>query len=133
MAALMQRCPRWSCRAVRFTREDLIFGRACAFARRQWQRIRLPMGRFADLARRRACLRWSGTWTASPRPRELPGYAAKKTRFAEENKNGSRKKGIGIAAFLHGAGFTGSGERYLNSLVGVEADADGKVRVLVSS
>src|SRR6266478_2534141 len=64
---------------------------------------------------------------------ELSGYAAKKTRFAEENKNGSRKKGIGIAAFLHGAGFTGSGERYLNSLVGVEADADGKVRVLVSS
>jgi len=48
---------------------------------------------------------------------ELSGYAAKKTRFAEENKNGMRKKGIGIAAFLHGAGFTGSGERYLNSLV----------------
>src|SRR5258708_24056197 len=44
-----------------------------------------------------------------------------------------RKKGIGIAAFLHGAGFTGSGERYLNSLVGVEAYAEGSVRVLVSS
>src|SRR6266436_1744540 len=64
---------------------------------------------------------------------EVSDYAAKKTRFSEENKNGSRKKGIGIAAFLHGAGFTGSGERYLNSLVGVEADADGDVRVLVSS
>jgi len=34
---------------------------------------------------------------------------------------------------LHGAGFTGSGERYLNSLVGAEADEDGTVRVLVSS
>ena len=64
---------------------------------------------------------------------ELSDYAAKKTRFAEENKDGMRKKGIGIAAFLHGAGFTGSGERYLNSLVGVEAGADGNVRVLVSS
>src|SRR5437660_1153276 len=64
---------------------------------------------------------------------ELSDYAAKKTRFAEENKDGTRKKGIGIAAFLHGAGFTGSGERYLNSLVGVEAGADGNVRVLVSS
>jgi CO/xanthine dehydrogenase Mo-binding subunit len=64
---------------------------------------------------------------------ELSGYAAKKTRFAQENKVGMRKKGIGIAAFSHGAGFTGSGERYLNSLVGVEAGADGKVRVLVSS
>src|SRR4029077_8916300 len=64
---------------------------------------------------------------------ELSDYAAKKARFAKENKTGMRKKGIGIAAFLHGAGFTGSGERYLNSLVGVEAAADGRVRVLVSS
>jgi CO/xanthine dehydrogenase Mo-binding subunit len=64
---------------------------------------------------------------------ELSEYAAKKRRFAKENKNGRRKKGIGIAAFLHGAGFTGSGERYLNSLVGVEADTNGNVRVLVSS
>jgi len=64
---------------------------------------------------------------------ELSGYHAKKKRFAVENKLGKRKKGIGIAAFLHGAGFTGSGERYLNSLVGVEAGPDGIVRVLVSS
>jgi CO/xanthine dehydrogenase Mo-binding subunit len=64
---------------------------------------------------------------------ELSDFAAKKTRFATENRVGMRKKGIGIAAFLHGAGFTGSGERYLNSLVGVEATADGNVRVLVSS
>ena len=64
---------------------------------------------------------------------ELSDYAAKKKRFAEENKAGMRKRGIGIAAFLHGAGFTGSGERYLNSLVGAEAGADGTVRVLVSS
>ena len=64
---------------------------------------------------------------------KLSDYAAKKTRFAEENKDGMRKKGIGIAAFLHGAGFTGSGERYLNSVVGMEAGADGNVRVLVSS
>jgi CO/xanthine dehydrogenase Mo-binding subunit len=64
---------------------------------------------------------------------ELSGYSAKKQRFAEENRTATRKKGIGIAAFLHGAGFTGSGERYLNSLVGLEAGADGSVRVLVSS
>jgi CO/xanthine dehydrogenase Mo-binding subunit len=64
---------------------------------------------------------------------ELSAYSDKKARFAEENKVGMRKKGIGIAAFLHGAGFTGSGERYLNSLVGVEAVVDGSIRVLVSS
>jgi CO/xanthine dehydrogenase Mo-binding subunit len=64
---------------------------------------------------------------------KLSDYRGKKKRFALENQSGTQKRGIGIAAFLHGAGFTGSGERYLNSLVGVEADADGTVRVLVSS
>ncbi len=53
--------------------------------------------------------------------------------FAKQNASATHKKGIGIAAFLHGAGFTGSGERYLASVVGVEGCANGKVRVLVSS
>jgi CO/xanthine dehydrogenase Mo-binding subunit len=68
---------------------------------------------------------------------ELSEYEAKKKRFAVENVSGvgrkKNKKGMGIAAFLHGAGFTGSGERYLASVAGVEACADGSVRVLVSS
>ena len=63
----------------------------------------------------------------------LADYHAKKTRFLAENQSQSHKKGIGIAAFLHGAGFTGSGERYLASVVGVEGCANGRVRVLVSS
>src|SRR5271166_4125133 len=66
---------------------------------------------------------------------ELSDYKAKKARFAQENekKTGPIKKGMGIAAFLHGAGFTGSGERYLASVVAAEGCADGTVRVLVSS
>lgn len=64
---------------------------------------------------------------------ELSGYEAKRARFAAENESATRKKGMGIAAFLHGAGFTGSGERYLSSVVGIEARANGCVRVLVSS
>ena len=64
---------------------------------------------------------------------EVSDYHLKKKRFANENHNRANKKGIGIAAFLHGAGFTGSGERYLSSVVGVEGCADGSVRVLVSS
>ncbi|HXX44830.1 MAG TPA: xanthine dehydrogenase family protein molybdopterin-binding subunit [Candidatus Acidoferrales bacterium] len=70
---------------------------------------------------------------------DLAEYDAKKQRFAEENRpatagvRGARKKGMGIAAFLHGAGFTGSGERYLASVVGAEGRADGGMRVLVSS
>jgi CO/xanthine dehydrogenase Mo-binding subunit len=64
----------------------------------------------------------------------LSGYQSKEKQFAKENQNGgASKKGMGIAAFLHGAGFTGSGERYLSSVVGVEGCADGNVRVLVSS
>jgi CO/xanthine dehydrogenase Mo-binding subunit len=64
---------------------------------------------------------------------ELSDYQAKKQRFAKENAAGTTRKGMGIAAFLHGAGFTGSGERHLGSVVGVEGCADGTVRVLVSS
>jgi CO/xanthine dehydrogenase Mo-binding subunit len=64
---------------------------------------------------------------------EVSDYHAKRQRFANESRIGATRKGMGIAAFLHGAGFTGSGERYLSSVVGVEGCADGSVRVLVSS
>ena len=63
----------------------------------------------------------------------LRAMTPRNERFARENESGTSQKGIGIAAFLHGAGFTGSGERYLSSVVGVEGRADGGVRVLVSS
>ena len=60
-------------------------------------------------------------------------YDEKKKQFAKSNTSGPIRRGLGIATILHGAGFTGSGERYLNSQVGIEGTADGKVRVLVSS
>src|ERR1700688_3827821 len=43
---------------------------------------------------------------------DLSDYHAKAKAFAQENKNSSVKKGMGFATFMHGAGFTGSGERY---------------------
>ena len=79
---------------------------------------------------------------------ELTGYHEKRERFARENaapgssptvREGSRhaasrfKKGIGFASFMHGAGFTGSGEVYLASVVGAEATAEGRVRILAAS
>jgi CO/xanthine dehydrogenase Mo-binding subunit len=64
---------------------------------------------------------------------ELSDYYVKRQRFAEENPGREVKKGIGLASFLHGAGFTGSGERYLASLVGAEATREGRVRVLAAS
>ncbi len=92
---------------------------------------------------------------------ELTGYHEKRERFARENSDrGSSltpgspagqpgwggtvrdgfnrptsriKKGIGFASFMHGAGFTGSGEVYLESVVGAEATAEGRVRILAAS
>ncbi|HYL75002.1 MAG TPA: xanthine dehydrogenase family protein molybdopterin-binding subunit [Bryobacteraceae bacterium] len=64
---------------------------------------------------------------------ELSFYDAKMQLFARDNVNSRIKRGIGFASFMHGAGFTGSGERYLQSVAGVEADAQGKIRILVSS
>ena len=64
---------------------------------------------------------------------ELSDYHKKRMSFSQNNSSGATRRGMGIAAFLHGAGFTGSGERYLSSVVGVEGGADGRLRVLVSS
>jgi CO/xanthine dehydrogenase Mo-binding subunit len=65
---------------------------------------------------------------------ELTDYQSKRERFARENeRNATEKRGIGFASFMHGAGFTGSGEDYLKSIVGAEAGADGRVRILAAS
>lgn len=61
------------------------------------------------------------------------GYHEKLARFAEENKTSAIKRGVGFAAFMHGAGFTGSGERRLNSLVHIDVLPDGRPQILVSS
>ena len=63
----------------------------------------------------------------------LTNYHEKRARFAAENAGTPTKKGIGFAAFMHGAGFTGSGEVHLASVVEVEATAEGRVRVLTSN
>ncbi|MFQ5662969.1 MAG: xanthine dehydrogenase family protein molybdopterin-binding subunit [Terriglobia bacterium] len=64
---------------------------------------------------------------------ELSDYHAKIARFAEQNKRNRNKKGIGFSSFMHGAGFTGAGEKHLASVVGVEATAEGRVRILAAS
>jgi CO/xanthine dehydrogenase Mo-binding subunit len=63
----------------------------------------------------------------------LSGYHDKRARFAETNTGSPIKKGIGLSAFMHGAGFTGSGEDHLASVVIVEATRDGRVRVLTAN
>jgi CO/xanthine dehydrogenase Mo-binding subunit len=63
----------------------------------------------------------------------IAGYHDKRARFDAINPSLRVRKGIGLAAFMHGAGFTGSGEDHLASVVVVEAAADGRVRVLSSN
>lgn len=60
-------------------------------------------------------------------------FYARRDRFARENPASTIKRGIGLVAFYHGSGFTGSGEVYLNSLGGVDVTPEGRVRVLVSN
>ncbi len=60
-------------------------------------------------------------------------YHRKREQFDAENQHASVKRGIGFATFMHGAGFTGSGERRLNSLVEIELTPEGRPRILVSS
>jgi CO/xanthine dehydrogenase Mo-binding subunit len=59
-------------------------------------------------------------------------YHRKKTQFHTANKIAVIKKGIGFATFFHGAGFTGSGERYLQSVANLRATPDGRVEILCS-
>ncbi|MGH9722740.1 MAG: xanthine dehydrogenase family protein molybdopterin-binding subunit [Bryobacteraceae bacterium] len=48
-------------------------------------------------------------------------------------RQGPLRQGVGIACFMHGAGFTGSGEVMLQSVAGLEATPEGRVRILVAS
>ena len=63
----------------------------------------------------------------------LSDFHAKRERFTRENAGASVRRGIGLATFMHGAGFTGSGEDSLASVVTVEATPAGRVRVLSSN
>jgi CO/xanthine dehydrogenase Mo-binding subunit len=60
-------------------------------------------------------------------------YHAKRAEFNRTNAMSMVKRGIGFAAFMHGSGFTGSGERRLNSLVKIEVTPEGRPNILVSS
>jgi CO/xanthine dehydrogenase Mo-binding subunit len=63
----------------------------------------------------------------------LSKYHEKRAQFSHANGIAGIRKGIGFAAFMHGAGFTGSGEEHLASVVTVEASANGQLRVLSSN
>jgi CO/xanthine dehydrogenase Mo-binding subunit len=63
---------------------------------------------------------------------ELADWSGKRDEFERTNRHNDVKRGIGFSTFFHGAGFTGSGERFLQSVVDVKAAQDGTIAVLSS-
>lgn len=62
------------------------------------------------------------------------GYQEKRKRIGIANAGSSRKvRGIGASVFLHGGGFTGSGEERLKGIVAVDLLPGGRLRVRSSS
>jgi len=63
------------------------------------------------------------------------GWQEKRAAFAEANSapGATVKRGMGLATFYHGSGFTGSGEVHLASVVGLRALPGGRVSVLAAS
>ncbi|MFZ0521220.1 MAG: xanthine dehydrogenase family protein molybdopterin-binding subunit [Candidatus Acidiferrales bacterium] len=117
---------------------------------RHLDRVAAAVGLAPDELRRRNFVRQGDTLAVSQIVKEkvdmnglldrafaLSDYHSKRKRFADENADSrgrnAIKKGIGFASFLHGAGFTGSGEEYLASEVAMEALRDGTVHVLAGS
>ncbi|HEX8286313.1 MAG TPA: xanthine dehydrogenase family protein molybdopterin-binding subunit [Pyrinomonadaceae bacterium] len=113
---------------------------------RQLDKVAAAVGLAPDELRRRNFITKGGTTATGQviredvdldglldRAFELTDYHAKRERFARENAGARVRRGIGFASFMHGAGFTGSGEKYLQSIVGCEATSEGRVRVLAAS
>ena len=60
-------------------------------------------------------------------------YHKKLKEFANWNKTHKDKKGIGISVGYHGGGYTGNGEKVLNSEVKVIVDKDANVKIFVAN
>jgi CO/xanthine dehydrogenase Mo-binding subunit len=94
--------------------------------------------------RRRNCLRAGDTTSTGQVLRESVGAplvleeAAKRSDFDHraatlaKAPRGRVRRGIGMALFLHGAGFTGSGEAILKGEAGLRLDPDGRITVLTA-
>jgi CO/xanthine dehydrogenase Mo-binding subunit len=62
------------------------------------------------------------------------GYYEKRQMYqALTNTDVPHWRGVGFSVFMHGCGFTGSGETYLASVAGVRGMPDGRVEVLAAS
>jgi CO/xanthine dehydrogenase Mo-binding subunit len=68
---------------------------------------------------------------------EKADYYNRRKQYAEQNLDSDKSlgitRGIGLSTFYHGAGFTGSGESYMNSKAGLSLKKDGKIEILTAN
>jgi len=60
-------------------------------------------------------------------------YEEKRAAYAEAPKGARTRRGIGVSVFMHGAGFTGSGERRLKGKVQIDLERGGRLRIRTAS
>jgi CO/xanthine dehydrogenase Mo-binding subunit len=61
---------------------------------------------------------------------ERSGFDERRLTYARVSPKERLRRGIGMSFFMHGAGFTGSGEAYLKGKAGLRLDGDGRISVL---
>ncbi len=60
-------------------------------------------------------------------------FSRKRAELGQANADANKARGIGMAYYWHGAGFTGGGEAKISAIVALDLRADGKAHVRVSS
>lgn len=79
------------------------------------------------------------TWSVGAQ--DVLNEAVSRSRYVELKKavsdapasQDNKRRGVGLAFFFHGAGFTGGGEARMKAAAGVEITAEGRARVLAGS
>jgi CO/xanthine dehydrogenase Mo-binding subunit len=77
--------------------------------------------------------RYSHLRQTSRRKAPTDDKASIDNQVTTDDKDGNKVRGVGLAFFFHGAGFTGAGEAKMKAEAGVEITADGRARVLSGS
>jgi CO/xanthine dehydrogenase Mo-binding subunit len=94
---------------------------------------RINMLREGDITATGQRLRWSvGSEETLNAAVERSNFIEKRLSISQET-NQSRRRGVGLSFFFHGAGFTGAGEAKMKAQAGVEITPEGRARVLSGS
>jgi CO/xanthine dehydrogenase Mo-binding subunit len=98
---------------------------------------RINMLREGDITVTGQRLRWSvGSEDVLSAAVDRSNFVEKRRSISpgpDGSPDGSKRRGVGLSFFFHGAGFTGSGEAKMKAQAGVEITPEGRARVLSGS